>query len=163
MIASIKMELWLLDSAEMTRLETEEPLKGLGALVRLFAYLRRQHHAIGNKSTLGKVVNECSCNLDWLWHIVTDYHLFVVSADGSFYSPYLRQTLGMTAHPGEEPSRVRKRRRSPYREDSNNSKDRENSNTASACVCLNDTQQTPAEASAPAHTDYRQYSVYMKR
>jgi hypothetical protein len=29
----------------------------------------------------------------------------------------------------------------PYKEDSNNSKDRENSNTASVSVCLDDTQQ----------------------
>lgn len=162
MIASVKMELWFLDSAEMTRLEADEPLRGLGALIRLYAYLRRQHHAIGNKSTLDKVAHDCSCDVDWLWHIITDYGLFGFSADGSFYSPYLRQTLGMTPHPDDPiPSHVRKRRRALYSEDRKDSKDRENIQSMSACVCLNDTQQ-PADDAAPA-TDYRSYEKYLKR
>ena len=162
MIASVKMELWFLDSAEMTRLEADEPLRCLGALIRLYSYLRRQHHAIGSKSTLDKVAHDCSCDVDWLWHIITDYGLFGVSADGSFYSPYLRQTLGMTPHPDDPiPSHVRKRRRAPYSEDRKDSKDRENIQSMSACVCLNDTQQ-PADDAAPA-TDYRCYEKYLKR
>ena len=40
------------------------------------------------------------------------------------------------------------------------SEDRENIQDASACVCLDDTQQ-PADA-APA-TDYRSYEKYLKR
>ena len=161
MIASVKMELWFLDSAEMTRLEADEPLRGLGALIRLYAYLRRQHHAIGSKSTLDKVAHDCSCDVDWLWHIITDYGLFGFSADGSFYSPYLRQTLGMTPHPGEPvPSRTHKRRRAPYSENREYSKDRENKQSVSACVCLDDTQQH--EDAAPA-TDYRSYENYLKR
>jgi len=155
------MELWYLDSVEMTRLEKEEPLKGLGALIHLLAYLRRQHNAIGSKSTLDKVALVCACKVEWLWHIITDYGLFSVTADGLFYSPYQRQTLGMSAHPGDEHPRMRKRRRVPYSEDSKNSKDSENRNTASVCVCLNDTRLT-LEDDAPA-TDYRQYSKYMKR
>ena len=149
MIASIKLELWYLDSAELCRLDKDEPLRGLGALVHLLAYLRRQHNAIGNRDSLSKVVNECHCEEDWLWRIITDYGLFVVSADGSFYSPYQRQTLGLTPNPDDAPTR--KRKRAPYSEDRKDSKDREIA--ASACVCLDDTQQT----------DYRQFSKYMKR
>ena len=164
MIASIKIELWYLDSAEMTRLEKDEPLKGLGALVHLLAYLRRQHNAIGSKSTLDKVALVCACKVEWLWHIITDYSLFSVTADESFYSPYQRQTLGMTAHPGDGPSRIRRRRRAPYSEDSNNSKDRETRKTASDCVCLNDTRLTPEdEEPAREQTDYRNYNKYLKR
>ncbi|SHK88883.1 hypothetical protein [Xylanibacter ruminicola] len=140
MIASIKLELWFLDSAELCRLEKDEPLRGLGALVRVFAYLRRQHNAIGNKDSLSKVVSECKCDEEWLWRIITDYGLFVMSEDGSFYSPYQRQTLGMTAHPDDKSLRTHRRRRAPYSEDSKDSKNRENKDTASACVCLKDTQ-----------------------
>lgn len=163
MIASIKLELWYLDSVELLRLDKDEPLKGRGALVHLFAYLRRQHHAIGNRATLGKVASECHCDEDWLWRIITDYGLFVVMADGAFYSPYLRQTLGMSSNPDESsPSRTRKRRRALYSEDSDNSKHRENSNTRSACVCLDDTQQ-PEEGGAREMTDYHNYDNYLKR
>ena len=162
MIASIKLELWYLDSAELCRLENDEPLRGLGALVRVFAYLRRQHNAIGNRASLSKVVNECKCDEEWLWRVITDYGLFVVCDDGSFYSPYQRQTLGMTANPDDKPLRTRRRKRALYSEDSNNSKDRENRNTASASVCLDDTQQTLDEE-APAQTDYRSYDKYLKR
>ena len=152
MIASIKFELWYLDSAELCRLDKDEPLRGLGALVRLFAYLRRQHNAIGNKDSLNKVVNECKCDKEWLWRIITDYGLFVVCDDGSFYSPYQRQTLGMTANPDDEPLRTRRRKRAPYSEDSDNSKDRENRDTASDVRVSDDT-----------HTDYRSYDKYLKR
>jgi hypothetical protein len=70
----------------------------------------------------------------------------------------------MTAHPGDGPSRIRRRRRAPYSEDSNNSKDRENRNTASDCVCLNDTRLTPEdEEPAREQTDYRNYNKYLKR
>ena len=162
MTASIKFELWFLDSAELCRLENDEPLRGLGALVRVFAYLRRQHNAIGNRETLSKVVNECKCDEEWLWRIITDYGLFVVSDDGSFYSPYQRLTLGMTANPGDKPLRTRRRKRAPYSEDSDNSKDRENRNTASASVCLDDTQQT-RDDDEPEQTDYRSYDNYLKR
>ena len=162
MTASIKLELWYLDSAELCRLDKDEPLRGLGALIHVFAYLRRQHNAIGNKDSLSKVVSECNCDEQWLWRIITNYGLFVVCDDGSFYSPYQRQTLGMTANPGDKPLRTRRRKRAPYSEDSDNSKDREDRNTASASVCLDDTQQTQEEA-APAQTDYRSYNNYLKR
>ena len=182
MIASIKLELWYLDSPELCRLDREEPLRGRGALTHLFAYLRRQHNAIGNRDSLDKVVSECKCDEDWLWRIITDYGLFVVSADGSFYSPYQRQTLGMTANPDDKPLRTHKRRRAPYSEDSNNSKDRKNRNTAPASVCLDDTQHgsgirpplaPPARLCRLARprtqegntvgTDYRSYDKYLKR
>lgn len=150
MIASIKLELWFLDSVELLRLDKDEPLKGRGALVHLFAYLRRQHHAIGNRATLSKVACECRCDEDWLWRIITDYGLFVVMADGTFYSPYLRQTLGMSSTPDEpSPLRTRKRRRALYSEDNDNSNNRENSNTPSACVCRNDTQHEALDSPQP--------------
>ena len=162
MIASIKFELWYLDSVELCRLDEEEPLRGRGALTHLFVYLRRQHNAIGNRDTLGKVVSDCKCDMEWLWRIITDYGLFVVSADGSFYSPYQRQTLGMTPHPDDTPARKSTRRRAPYRDNREYSKDRENKEKAAACVCLDDTQQ-PSEETAPAAPDYRQYEQYLKR
>lgn len=164
MIASIKLELWYLDSAELCRLDKDEPLRGRGALTHLFAYLRRQHNAIGNRDSLNKVVSECRCDADWLWQIITGYGLFVVSADGSFYSPYLRQTLGMTPNPGDTPSRMRRRRHPHYSEDREDSKDSENRDTASACVCLDDTQPTPdGEVAHEEQTDYRNYNNYLKR
>ena len=163
MIASIKLELWYLESVELSRLDKDEPLKGRGALVHLFVYLRRQRNAIGNRESLEKVAIECKCDVDWLWRIITDYGLFVVTADGSFYSPYLRQTLGMSARPEDDnPSRTRKRRRAPYSKDSNNSKDRENNDTTSASECLDDTLQ-PDEDGAREQTDYRDYNNYLKR
>ena len=104
MIASVKLELWYLESAEMVRLQEEEPLRGLGAVVCLLVYLRRQHKAVGCRQSMQKVAREYRCDTDWLWHVVCDFGLFTVAADGSFYSPYLRQTLGMTANPGDHPS-----------------------------------------------------------
>lgn len=153
MIASIKLELWYLDSVELVRLDKDEPLKGRGALLHLFTYLRRQHHAIGNRESLCKLANECRCDEDWLWRIITDYGLFVVSADGTFYSPYLRQSLGMSENPDEpSPSRTRKRRRAPYSEDSNDSEYRENrEKMPPACVCPEDTQHEAFDSPQPPH------------
>lgn len=151
MIASVKLELWYLESAEMNRLQEEEPLKGLGAVVCLLVYLRRQHQAVGCRQTMQKVAREFGCDADWLWHVVCDYGLFTVSADGTFYSPYLRQTLGMAANPGERSSRTRKRRRAPYSEDSEDSNDSENrKKTPAACVCLQGTQETADNGAAPS-------------
>lgn len=158
MIASVKLELWYLESAEMTRLQEEEPLKGLGAVVCLMVYLRRQHHAVGSRQTMQKVARECGCDSDWLWHVVCDYGLFTVSADGTFYSPYLRQTLGMAANPGDHPSRTHKRRRAPYSEDSKDSNDSENrEKTPAACVCLQGTQETADDDSPSPPQPYLGY------
>lgn len=44
-------------------------------------YVFRQRHAIGNRETLSKVASECQCDEEWLWRIITDYGLFVVSAE----------------------------------------------------------------------------------
>ena len=163
MIANIKFELWYLDSEEMLRLLTAEQLQGLGAVVQIMVYLRRQHHAIGHRNTLGKVARDCGCDQSWLWHIVTDFGLFNVCADGSFYSPYQRQSLGMTAHPDDPaPSRTHRRRRALYSKDSIDSKDRKNRQNATACVCLDDTQQSVGDGALDV-TDYRCYEKYLKR
>jgi hypothetical protein len=163
MIANIKLELWFLETAEMCRLQEEEGFAGVGAVLWLFVRLRRQKDAIGSRATLGSLVRASGCDEAWLWHVVTDFGLFVVSADGSFYSSYLRQSLGMSAVPGESSSRRHTRRRAPYSKDSIDSKDSENRDGATVCVCLDDTQPT-AGVDAPApETDYHNYEKYLKR
>lgn len=162
MIASVKLELWYLESAEMVRLQEEEPLRGLGAVVCLLVYLRRQHKAVGCRQSMQKVAREYRCDTDWLWHVVCDFGLFTVAADGSFYSPYLRQTLGMTANPGDHPSRTHKRKRAPYSEDSKDSNDSENRKiTPASCVCLQGTQETADDAAPSPPPTYLGYDRWV--
>lgn len=158
MSAYIRLDLWYLDALPMSRLEAVESLRGLGAMVRLLETLRRQKGAIGHKDMLNNIASTYHCDASWLWQIITNYELFKVMPDDSFYCPYQRETLGMPPHPGKGASRARKRERALYSEDS---KDRENINATSACVCLDDTQQPHEEARA--QTDYHQYTKYLNR
>ena len=96
MIASIKLELWYLNTPEMTALvEHEGLLKAQGAMLSLFTCLRLSHNAVGHRRMLTKLAHDCQCSADWLWHIVTDFGLFEYGADETFYSPYLSKTLGI--------------------------------------------------------------------
>ena len=153
MIASVKMELWYLNTPEMMRLsEDVGQLKARGVMLSLLVYLRLSHHAVGSRQTLSSVARDCGCDADWLWHVICDYGLFTVSADETFFSPYLSQTLGIN-RPERRSSRRRTRYNTRYNEDNNDNNDNENKTITSACVCLDDTQQT----------DYRSYEKYMKR
>ena len=79
-------------------------------------------------------------------------HMEGFAADETFFSPYLSQTLGIN-RPERRSSRRRTRYNARYNEDNNDNNDNENKTITSACVCLDDTQQT----------DYRSYEKYMKR
>lgn len=96
MIASIKLELWYLNTPEMLALiEQEGQLRAQGVMLSLFACLRLSHNAVGHRRMLNKLAHDCQCSADWLWHVVTDYGLFEYGADETFYSPYLSKTLGI--------------------------------------------------------------------
>ena len=153
MIASVKLELWFLNTPEMMRLSEEVGhLKARGVMISLLVYLRLSHHAVGCRQTLASVARECGCDTDWLWHVVCDYNLFTVFADETFFSPYLSKTLGIGCPPRRS-SRKRTRYKARYNEDNDDNNDNENINTASDSVCLDDTQQT----------DYRNFENYLKR
>lgn len=156
MIASVKLELWYLNTPEMTVLiDDEGPLVAQGVMLSLLTYLRLCHNAVGHRRMLKKLARNCCCDADWLWHIVTDYGLFTVAADETFYSPYLMKTLGIGQK--ERSSRKRTRYNARYNEDNkdnhdnDDNKDKENrKKTPAACVCLQGTQETADNGAAPS-------------
>ena len=121
MIASIKLELWYLNTPEMIRLcEEQGTLIAKGAMLTLFECLRISHNAVGHRSMLKKVARDNNCEADWLWQIITDYGLFEFNADETFSSPYLSKILGIN----QGKPRVHERTR--YNNDNNHNDDKEN-------------------------------------
>ena len=65
MIASVKLELWYLNTPEMIRLiEREGALIAKGAMLSLFECLRLSHNAVGHRSMLKKVARDNGCDAD---------------------------------------------------------------------------------------------------
>ena len=145
MIASIKLELWYLNTPEMIRLcEEQGTLIAKGAMLTLFECLRISHNAVGHRSMLKKIARENNCEADWLWQIITDYGLFEFNADETFSCPYLSKSLGID----RDKSLVRGRTR--Y--------NKENKKKAQhACVCLEGTQNDASDSPSPPQPAYLGY------
>ena len=122
MIASIKFELWYLNTPEMIKLcEEQGALKAKGAMLTLFECLRISHNAVGHRSMLKKIARDNGCEADWLWQIITDYGLFDYNADETFSSPYLSKVLGI----GSNQAKPRVHGRTRYNDDNNDNHHKE--------------------------------------
>ena len=157
MLASVKLELWYLDTPEMMDLmEKEGVLTAKGAMLTLFECLRLSHNAVGHRRMLKRLAHDCQCDPDWLWHIVTDYGLFEYNADETFSSPYLSETLGISRK--KAPSRGRARYNARYNEDNNdNNHNEDKEKTHTARVCPEGTQQDASDSPSPPPTAYLGY------
>ena len=153
MIASIKLELWYLNTPEMIRLcEEQGTLIAKGAMLTLFECLRISHNAVGHRSMLKKVARDNNCEADWLWQIITDYGLFEFNADETFSSPYLSKSLGIN----QGKPRVHERTR--YNNDNNHNDDKENKKkTQHVCVCQEGTQNDALGSPLPPRPAYLGY------
>lgn len=152
MIASVKLELWYLNTPEMIRLiEREGALIAKGAMLSLFECLRLSHNAVGHRSMLKKVARDNGCDADWLWSIVTESGLFEYNADETFSSAYLSKTLGIGRSP--KSSRVRTRYNARYNDDNKDNTDNEDKenkkNVQHVCVCHDGTQNDADDSPRP--------------
>lgn len=152
MIASVKLELWYLNTPEMIKLcEEQGALTAKGAMLVLFECLRISHNAVGHRSMLNRVARENGCDADWLWQIVTDSGLFEFNADETFSSPYLSKTLGI-----KQDGCVRERTR--YNINNNHNNDNENKKKKQyTCVCLKGTQNDATDSPLPPQPSYLGY------
>lgn len=148
MIASIKLELWYLNTPEMLALiEQEGQLRAQGVMLSLFACLRLSHNAVGHRRMLNKLAHDCQCSADWLWHVVTDYGLFEYGADETFYSPYLSKTLGIGRK--RTPSHRRARYNAHYNEDNDYNEDNNHHQEEKADVRVSDDTHSAGEKNTP--------------
>ena len=153
----IKLYRNILSRPEMTELIAEQGAAGLGVYIIVMLYLSQCDDFEGafTNGQLSSFAVQAHKSRKYVHHIICDFALFEVNGKRFRIASRLRHDCVKNEY---SPARNNRYAGEEIEIDI----EKENKEKQSACVCLDDTQQTQGEE-APAQTDYRSYNKYLSR